>query len=52
MTTYTFLASSKEIQLPDETYNDARIFYEANESFGVQLLNDAEQWYLKFCAPL
>jgi hypothetical protein len=38
MTTYTFLASLKKIQLQDEivAYNDPRIFNEPNKPFCVQ----------------
>ena len=54
MTTCTYLASSKEIQLPDEIvpYNDVRIFYEPNESFGVRVLDDAEQSYAQILRPI
>ena len=54
MTTYTFLASSKEFQLSDEIVpdNDVRIFYEPNESFGVRALDDAEQSYTQILRPI
>ena len=54
MTSYTFLASSKKIQLPDEIveYNDARIFNEPSKSFHVRELDEAEQWYAQMLRPI
>lgn len=53
MTTYTFLASSKKIQLPYElvAFNNARVFNES-ESFGIGELDGAEEWYKKNLNPI
>ncbi len=54
MTSYTFLASSKKIQLQDEIVaeDDARTLHEPNKSFHVRELDEAEQWYKQMLRPI